>query len=187
MRRVLLSLLLFSLSIINVYAQQVSYVTVNNVYNKIIDAIGNNNPRAPKLHFVDSESEPASYNPEAKIIAVENKVLKVCYLFGPDSLNALSYILAHELGHHYRNHGWMSHYSSFEFSSPLNKQNETPIQREAYEVEADIYAGFYSHLAGFDALKVADVFLDSIYNSYSFRPDLENYPTLNEKIGRAHV
>ena len=181
MCRVLLCFVLICFSVNGIYAQQVSPITVNNVYWKIIDAIGNNNPRAPKLEIVDSESDPASYKSESKIIAIENKVLKVCHSFGPDSLNALSYILGHELGHHYRNHGWMSHYASLEFSNPLNEQVKTPQQRETYEIEADIYAGFYAHIAGFDALKVADVFLDSIYSAYSFRHDLENYPTLDER------
>jgi len=162
-------------------AQQVSEITAHKVYNQIISAIGNNNPRLPKLVFKDSERNPASYSPKKKTITIENKVLEICYSFGEDSLNALSYILAHELGHHYRNHGWMSQYASLEFSDALDSQNKTPEQRESYEIESDIYAGFYAHIAGYDALKVADSFLDAIYTSYSLPHDLKNYPSLADR------
>ena len=162
-------------------AQQLSEQTAHKVYNQIIDAIGNNNPKSPKLEFTDTERNPASYNPKLKIITLENKLLEVCYSLGKDSLNGLSYILAHELGHHYRNHGWMSHYASLEFSNSLDAQNKTPEQRESYEIESDIYAAFYAHIAGYDALTVADVFLDAIYTSYSLPHDLKNYPTLVER------
>ena len=175
--------LIFSFIILSLSgnAQQISEISAHKVYNQIIDAIGNNNPRSPKLVFKDSERNPASYSPKKKTITIENKVLEICYSFGKDSLNALSYILAHELGHHYRNHGWMSQYASLEFSDALDGQNKTPEQRESYEIEADIYAGFYAHIAGYDALKVADFFLDAIYTSYSLPHDLKHYPTLAER------
>ena len=166
---------------ININAQQISQKSAFKVYDKIIDAIGNNNPRSPKLVFKSSERNPASYNPKKRIITIENKVLEICYSFGKDSLNALSYILAHELGHHYRNHGWMSQYASLEFSDALDNQNKTPEQRESYEIESDIYAGFYAHIAGYDALRVADSFLEAIYKSYSLPHELNNYPSLEER------
>ena len=75
----------------------------------------------------------------------------------------------------------MSQYASLEFSNTLDNQNKTPEQREGYEIESDIYAGFYAHIAGYDALKVADVFLDAIYKSYSLPDELKNYPTLDER------
>ncbi len=61
----------------------------------------------------------------------------------------------------------MAEYASLEFSNSLDSYNKTPEQREVYEIESDIYGGFYAHIAGYDALSVADVFLDSIYQSYS--------------------
>ena len=89
--------LLFVILSSNINAQQISEITSRHVFDQIIHAIGNNNPRPPKLIFKDSERNPASYNPKHKTIVLENKVLEICYSFGEDSLNALSYILAHEL------------------------------------------------------------------------------------------
>ena len=171
-------ILAFSL---NINAQQISKKSAYDVYDRIVEAIGNNNPRSPKLVFKQTERNPASYSPQKKIITIEERVLEICYSFGEDSLDVLSYILAHELGHHYRNHGWMSKYASLEFGNSLDNQNKSPEQRKNYEIESDIFAGFYSHIAGYDALKVADLFLDAIYKSYSLPTNLKNYPHLDER------
>ena len=162
-------------------AQQISEISAHKVYDQIIDAIGNNNPRSPKLVFKDSERNPASYSPKKKTITIENKVLEICYSFGADSLNALSYILAHELGHHYRNHGWTTQYASLDFSTEIDKKKESGQQRVDDETESDIYAGFYAHIAGYDALSVADQFLDRIYKEYDLPDSLANYPTLMQR------
>ena len=162
-------------------AQKLSQSSVDKVWNEIIDAIGNNNPRAPELLIKDSERNPASYSPKKKRITLENKVLEICYSFGADSLNVLSYILAHELGHHYKDHGWTTQYASLDFSNEIDKKQESAQQRVDDETQADIYAGFYAHIAGYDALKVADSFLGAIYKSYSLPHDLKNYPTLAER------
>jgi len=175
------TLLAFFILSLNINAQQISEISAHRVYDQIIAAIGNNNPRAPELLFKDSEKNPASYNPKKKRITLENKVLEICYSFGQDSLNALSYILAHELGHHYRNHGWMTQYASLDFSTEIEKKKEKSQQRIDDETESDIYAGFYAHIAGYDALSVADQFLDRIYKEYNLPDSLPNYPTLMQR------
>tara|TARA_B100001250_G_scaffold144171_1_gene123423 strand:+ start:27359 stop:28918 length:1560 start_codon:yes stop_codon:yes gene_type:complete len=175
--------LIFSFIIvsININAQQLSQSSVDKVWNEIIAAIGNNNPREPKLEFKNSKRNPASYSPKKKTIKIENKVLEICYSFGKDSLNAFSYILAHELAHHYKDHGWTTQYASLDFSNEIDEKQESAQQRVDDETQADIYAGFYAHIAGYDALKVADSFLDAIYKSYALPHELKNYPTLEER------
>jgi len=175
------ALLTFFILSFSINAQQISEISAHKVYNQIIAAIGNNNPRAPELLFKDSEKNPASYNPKKKRITLENKVLEICYSFGQDSLNVLSYILAHELGHHYRHHGWMTQYASLDFSTEIDKKQESGQQRVDDETESDIYAGFYAHIAGYDALSVADQFLDRIYKEYDLPDSLPNYPTLMQR------
>ena len=174
-------MILFGSLVFTSCAQELSEKTVHELYNNLLYSIGNTNPRAPDLIIKNSVRHPAGYNPKKKQIAIERKVLEICFSFGKDSLNALSYILAHELGHHYRHHGWMSQYASLDFSRTINSQLRTSEQRHVYETEADIYSGFYAHMAGYDALSVASAFLDSIYTSYSLPNELENYPSLDER------
>ncbi len=163
------------------FSQELCESTVYKVYDNLLNSIGNTNPRAPELLIKNSTRNPAGYNPLKKQISIEKKVLEICFSFGADSLNALSFILAHELGHHYRHHGWMSQYASLDFSRTLKSQHSTPEQRQVYETEADIYSGFYAHMAGYDAMKVAESFLDSIYKNYSLPNEIENYPSLKER------
>jgi hypothetical protein len=56
--------LLFVILSSNINAQQISEITSRQVFDQIINAIGNNNPRPPKLIFKDSERSPASYSPK---------------------------------------------------------------------------------------------------------------------------
>ena len=171
----------FIISSFNINAQQISEISAHKVYNQIVDAIGNTNPREPELFLKNSKRNPASYSPKKKTITLENKVLEICYSFGKDSLNALSYILAHELGHHYKDHGWTTQYASLDFSNEIDKKQESAQQRVDDETQADIYAGFYAHIAGYDALSVADQFLDRIYKEYDLPDSLANYPTLIQR------
>ena len=163
------------------FSQQLSPVTAKKVFEEIIVAIGNTNPRPPSLIFQNTDYNPASYSPKKKNIKIENKVLEICYSFGIDSLNALAYILAHELGHHYRSHGWETSYASLDFSNEIDKKLDSSQKRIDAETEADIFAGFYAHLAGYDALSVANKFLTKIYESYDLPENLSNYPTLDER------
>lgn len=175
--RFLFFFLIFSL----VNSQEISENVVDDVFNNIIYSIGNKHPKAPILVLKNSERSPASYDPDTKTINLEHKVLEICYSFGEDSLNALSYILAHELGHHYRNHGWMTHYASLDFSSEIDEKQEVSQQRVDDETEADLYAGFYAHLAGYNALSVAEEFLEKVYEEYNLPNAMSNYPTLEER------
>tara|TARA_B100000427_G_scaffold327832_1_gene339488 strand:+ start:551 stop:2092 length:1542 start_codon:yes stop_codon:yes gene_type:complete len=163
------------------FSQQVSESSVYKVYNDIIHAIGNNNPPPPELKLINSKKKSANYIPRKNTIEIANKVLKVCYSFGKDSLNALSYILAHELGHHYRGHGYMTQFASLDFSNQIDQEKEAAQQSVDDETEADIYAGFYAHIAGYDALSLADKMLEKIYREYNLPDSLPNYPTLEER------
>ena len=165
----------------NLYSQKISKSSTEKVYNDIILAIGNTNPRAPVLEIKNTLSNPAAYYPAKNIIRIEEKLLNVCYTFEKDSLNVLSYILAHELAHHYQNHGYTSRFASLDFSNEIDKKIEKSQQKIDDETQADVYAGFYSHIAGYDALGKAELFLDEIYKQYNLPDDLPNYPTLSQR------
>ena len=163
------------------FGQSISDKSCYLVWDNLINSIGNNNPRPPDLDLKSSEKNPASYNPKSSSVRIERKVLEICHSFGKDSLNALSYILAHELGHHYQNHGYHAKYASLDFSKPIDEKEESSNQRIDYESQADVYAGFYSHISGYDALSVASNFLDKIYEEYKLPVNIRNYPSLVQR------
>ena len=166
---------------IELFGQFVSEKSCYSVWNNLISSIGNNNPRPPELVLKNSEKNPASYNPKTSTVRIEKKILEICNSFGKDSLNALAYILAHELGHHYQNHGYHAKYASLDFSQTIDEKEENSNLRIDYESQADVYAGFYSHIAGYDALSVASNFLDKIYEEYKLPSNIRNYPSLLQR------
>ena len=174
-------LILFLLFKTNLYSQKISKSSAHNVYNDIILAIGNTNPRAPILEIKNTLNNPAEYYPAKNIIRIEEKLLNICYTFDKDSLNVLAYILAHELAHHYQNHGYSSRFASLDFSNEIDKKKEKSQQKIDNETQADVYAGFYSHIAGYNALGKAELFLDEIYKVYKLPDELPNYPTLLQR------
>ena len=176
-----LFVLVFLIIGFTLFSQNLSHNSVFKVYNDIITAIGNTSPRAPNLVIKNTVSNPAAYYPGKNIIRIEEKLLNVCYTFGKDSLNVLSYILAHELAHHYQNHGYASRFATLDFSNEIDEKKEKSQQKIDDETQADIYAGFYSHIAGYDALSKAELFLDEIYNAYNLPDNLPNYPTLSQR------
>ena len=144
----------------SVHAQKVSKESAVEVYKNIITAIGNSTPVPPILEFKESTKNPASFNPFKKKITIEEKVLEICYFFGQDSLNALAYILSHELAHSYCRHGWHTQFAALDFSNQIDEDLESFEKRIDNETQADVYAGFFSHIAGYNALDVAGDFLN---------------------------
>ena len=148
----------------------------------IVNAIGNNSPRPPVLQFANTSRNPASFKPQKKSIVLEKKVLDLCYQFEEDSLNALAYIIAHELAHSYCRHGWQTQFASLDFSKENDAKIQTLDKRIDDETQADIYAGFFAHIAGYNALDVAGEFLKKIYQEYGLPDTIPGYPSLQERI-----
>ena len=166
----------------SVHAQKVSKESADEVYKNIITAIGNSTPVPPKLEFKESTKNPASFNPFKKRITIEEKVLEICYFFGQDSLNALAYILSHELAHSYCRHGWHTQFAALDFSNQIDEDLESFEKRIDNETQADVYAGFFSHIAGYNAIDVAGDFLKKIYSEYELPDSIPGYPSFQERL-----
>jgi len=167
---------------------------VKKVYEDLISAGSISDP--PSIDIVNTEKRPAIYIPNEKKIEIERKVIQICQSFGPDSLNSLAYILAHELAHHVKDHTDLIGYAEVSKNfvdnlskegiienkerSDLNKQVKNTFNTKA-ESEADIWGGFVAHMAGYNALPIANDFLDSIYTTYNIPEISEKYPTLEER------
>ena len=166
----------------SVQAQKVSKESAVEVYENIITAIGNSSPIPPILEFKESNSNPASFNPFKKKITIEEKVLEICYFFGPDSLNALAYILSHELAHSYCRHGWHTQFAALDFSNQIDEDLASFEKRIDNETQADVYAGFFSHIAGYNALDIAGDFLKKVYSEYDLPDSIPGYPSFKERL-----
>ena len=152
----------------NSHAQSKAYIekVVSEVYHNLNEAIGDGSHDIPTLVMSENKKSVAKYIPNGNKIEFEYQAYQICRKMGKDSLNAVAFILSHELGHYYRNHKWLSDVGSSYAGTELGDQLElakvsldTTIR---IETEADEYSCFYSKMAGYSILNAAQ-FFDSLY------------------------
>lgn len=124
---------------------------------------------------------PAYYS--KRTIYVHEGLMEV--LAGERAEDALSYVLAHELAHHERNH-LCSHFAkkvsaTTDWADERSTKEQAIANSKRIETEADTYAGLYGHIAGYRPLDVAEETLDKIYEAYDIPDSLPGYPTLDER------
>lgn len=183
-----LIVLLFTLAMLTTHGQ-IKWASVESVYNDLITAIGDGSKIAPPIEASRTESRVAYYSPSRQTVFVENKFLAICETLGPDSLNALAFILGHELAHFYRNHGWVSAsgmgYIDAEMKAEWKSMKSESANRAKDESEADIFSGFYALIAGYNAMPVAEKTLKALYLAYGIPDSIPGYPTLGQRVGIA--
>lgn len=170
----------------DLHSQALNYsdVLINEVYDNINDAIGDISHEAPSLVLSDSKRTVARYIPSINTIEFEYAAYDVCRKLGSDSLNAVAFILAHELAHYYRDHSWLSNAGTAYVSSDLGqKLQDLEVSIDTtirYEAEADEFSFYYSKIAGY-SIKAASQLYDSLYFSYSLNHNIPRYPSLNDR------
>ena len=174
---------LFSL---NSQAQSKSYIdkVVNKVYYNLNEAIGDGSHDIPTLVMSDTKKSIAKYIPNGNKIEFEYLSYQICRKMGKDSLNAVAFILSHELGHYYRDHKWLSDvgssYAGTELGDKLELAKESIDTTIRYETEADEYSCFYSKIAGYSIIN-APQFFDSLYVGYHLPNKINRYPSLEDR------
>lgn len=135
-----------------------------------------------EVQFSSSKTRgPAYYS--KRTIYIHDGLMEV--LAGERVEDALSYVLAHELAHHERNH-LCSHFAkkvsaTTEWAEERSTKEQAIANSKRIETEADTYAGLYGHIAGYRPLDVAEETLDKIYEAYDIPDSLPGYPTLDER------
>lgn len=152
---------------------------IRNVLNDLSRSINRTKPSPQVVVDAGNDSIAAFYEPNSNVISIGERFYDLCRTFGPDSLNALAAVLAHELGHWERNH--------FYDASPKSEREENIFRRnipgcvQHEERQADYLAGFYGQQAGYDPLKIFPEVLDMIYRKYELDDVMEGYPSLAER------
>ncbi len=170
-----------------VYSEAPSYKQriAGKVFRNICDAIGERVP--PILQVKEKLTDDfigAAWFRDRQVIELQESLYDLCSRMGADSLNALAFILGHELAHYRMNHGWYN-----EFGMVVkNMEDSGPIVRGAeadrigkIETEADLFGGFFSALSKYNSLGVAGQVLDSLYKQYGLENKLSGYPALEDR------
>lgn len=173
------------------YGQSVSTYTniINKVYSNLNEAIGVSQI-PPKLTITDSHEFVAQFVTSRNQIQIETDAYEVCRTLGKDSLNALAYILGHELAHYYKDHKWLGKVGSGFVSNRLkNNLDSLAIAIDTtilFETQADEFGCYYAKKAGY-SLGKTDSLLIKIYSAYNLPEKLSSrYPSLQERIDIAN-
>jgi hypothetical protein len=162
--------------------------TARRVYNCLVKAIGDARP-APSLQFIRDSTganRVAWFDPTAKAIALEERAFDICVSTGRDSLNALAFLLGHELAHYYKDHAWGGDFGSENADlisgRVIEKSSGSLDEILTMETQADEFGGFFGHLAGYKSLACAPALLPAIYTGFHLPQRLNGYPSLPERV-----
>ena len=155
-------------------------VQVESVLRDLISGIGSDSRISCQM-IADDSRGPAFYT-RGKISVHEG----LEDILGSElGLDALCFVLAHELAHHEREHICSNFVKKAGANTIWAEKRTSQAQRlsnsRADETEADIYAGLYGHIAGFSPLSEASATLDRIYEAYDIPDSLPGYPSLQER------
>ena len=174
-------ILIFLILINSISAQEIQEIKVQEIYQNIINSIGNSFPPPPILNIIDSKNKVAYMTNNG--IFLEKRTIEL--LNQEDHFDdKIAYIISHELAHHYLNHNWMFN-SGLGYTSEIGKYiDENSVdtnQRKLAESQADLFGGFFGQIAGYNVLGYGQVVLSKIYEDYKIPNEIKGYPSLEER------
>lgn len=158
--------------------------TTSKIFNELIRSWGDSRIPAPRLVMNKGRQSIAWMDPSKNEIGVEERAYNICAQMGPDSLNALAALLAHEIIHYY-------YYDQSELSQQFanntpNGNSETPekeIQISLdFEAQADYLGGILAFSAGYNTYDVFSTFLQKAYERYGLPEQIKGYPSFGERL-----
>ena len=172
-----------------IFSQLDSCVTeTEKVFETIIKNIANTIPFPPDLEIVDTKNKKQKNTAYIRdgVIYIETRFINL-FCGDKDFDSKIAYVLAHELAHHYGNHGWASSTGFTYYTEAGESIDENTnlsfekLQRKKDESQADLFGGFFSQISGYNALSVAEEVLKAIYLEYKIK-ESKAYPSLQERI-----
>jgi tetratricopeptide (TPR) repeat protein len=183
MYRTTIFFLLFALAALSLSASNPKYEHARRIFDRLVEARGDKSLKTPELVWTVEASNGAFYQPGTNQITFEEKAYNVCATFGENTDNALAYILAHELVHYYKQHGWEAAFAKkFRDEEMTEAVKETVRDMKRQETESDLLGGFLAYTAGYNTVGIAPEFLPALYKAYGWPEDNPKYPTLEERI-----
>jgi hypothetical protein len=154
------------------------------VFNNLVQAYANGKG-APDLEIIPSSRMPviAEYyttKEGSPVIRIDQKLIDICFNLGKDSLNALAFILSHELSHYYKDDNWCMDYASLKFKTNpafAKALKNSSKYNEGKEAAADKDGLLHAGIAGYSSFNVFNKLIDSIYVKYKLQDNLLGYPS----------
>lgn len=165
----------------NIYGGELSIESAKRVLDKLYLSNGNLIFIKPGIRISDKEFAVAQYLAGENVIILERKLLRLCYDFGFDSLNALAFVLGHELMHCSSIQSKTKNYQTNFLAR--SHEHSTPDEDERM---ADVQGLFSCWLADYNASAILPELLQKIYSSYGLDQKLKGYPSLSDRMNTAY-
>lgn len=159
------------------HGNELKIETAKRVLDKLYQANGNLIFIKPGIRISDKEFAVAQYLAGENVIILERKLLQLCYEFGSDSMNALAFVLGHELMHCSSIQSKTKNYQTNFLAR--SHEHSTPDEDERM---ADVQGLFSCWLADFNASAILPDLLKKIYSSYGLEQKLKGYPSLSDRM-----
>ncbi|MFZ1422292.1 MAG: hypothetical protein WAS55_00595 [Saprospiraceae bacterium] len=155
--------------------------TAQKVLHKLYMANGNFQRKIPTIELINQQQNIAVYIKKKNLIQLEIKAFQLCSSFGKDSLDALAFILSHELVHAIQpsnnvdETSFISYHKSFKSSLEIERN-------------ADIQGIFISYLAGYKTIHMLPEIIERMYTIYQLKDKIiKGYPTELERKTAAEI
>lgn len=133
----------------------------------------------PALSISEENKKVAAYYPARHQIVLDEKAYRLCTEMGKDSLNALAFILAHELAHAFQAEQGRQSTNFLVYGIEDSNSNSR-------EKAADIQGAFTTYLAGYRIEGILPAILERIYKAYGlWGKAVPGYPSFEERSNSA--
>ncbi len=160
------------------------------VLDNILRSLGKTDLSNPKVNIIESNKDVAYTNKNSGI-HVSTKFIDICRSFGPDSASALSVVLAHELGHYFKDHFFCRDfgyaYGNTEWGDQISETFKQVHETGYYETQADEFGLFFSFVSGYNPFKVAEEVIEKVYANFSLPDEMTGYPPKDFRIKQIEI
>jgi hypothetical protein len=155
--------------------------SVEDIYRRVAVTFQLKDSRRPPSLIVQSSTRGSGargawFDPEGERIVIEQSLIDHFRADANLGDDAIAFVLAHELGHFYGDHGLLFTAASAGVTSTAQLE-----ALKGMEAEADHKALLHSHLAGFRGALAGPAAIRALYGLYGLKPELPGYPSLEAR------
>ena len=160
---------------------------VRQVFDRLVRAIGDGRtpPGLQVLPAAAGEMRIVWFSPQYSAVIIEERACDLLASLGPDSLEAMAWLLGHELAHYYKDHHWSGDFGNslvdLQVGKDLKGLSTQRKKRVEIETEADFFGGLSGYVAGYNTFGIMPRALELLYNAYELDANLPGYPSLPER------
>lgn len=146
--------------------------------------------KAPTFNFIyNYRGKPyynAYYSPSNNTINFGEGIFDLATKSGKDSLDVVATVMAHEIAHFYKDHGWAHAFGKANPDGNIKKNVKESMynsdDRARMEAEADYFGGIFGYMSGYNTLGVGGEFFNNLYDALEIPDETFGYPSRQDRI-----